>query len=424
MPCNRRGKWLILQQSRDGAGVTGLSDWSVAESVDAGRTPAVTAETKDGPVFFLQFDYGKRHRLPVYRYERADRPGDGRDALLAPGHRRPPLSDLASRIEYVVLDSTPSEALVGEVYMLLPSQTGFYITEKNFGAANSGVKYFDRTGQYVSERGRIGHGPGEYPSVSYLTVDYPRDVVYISGTGVVAYDRENRMVARNDSIRSAQIAYYDHALHVLKYPSTEGGPNGLRSLIDRYTSELALSGGLQVADKGTVRVDVGFQAFNGNGHTLLVKEELSDTVCSVAGDSLQPLYRLDLGPYRFPAERLTFEAMNEWNDYYRVFDLLDGERYLFLFVQNGLMGDRRLLVYDKTRQQCYTPQGSDSREGLFLEGVRFTPRSIYRNQLFGEFDLLDLLDHRESITDPALRTIAAGLSEESNLVLGIVTLGH
>lgn len=106
------------------------------------------------------------------------------------------------------------------------------------------------------------------------------------------------MVARNDSIRSAQIAYYDHALHVLKYPSTEGGPNGLRSLIDRYTSELALSGGLQVADKETVHVGVCFQTFDGSSHPLLVIEELSDTVCVVAGDSLQPLHRLDLSPYR------------------------------------------------------------------------------------------------------------------------------
>ena len=45
-------------------------------------------------------------------------------------------------------------------------------------------------------------------------------------------------------------------------------------------------------------------------------------------------------------------------------------------------------------------------------------------QLFGEFDLSDQLDHRESMTNPALRPITAGLSEESNLVLGLVTLGH
>ncbi len=60
-----------------------------------------------------------------------------------------------------------------------------------------------------------------------------------------------------------------------------------------------------------MHVGVCFQTFDGSSHPLLVIEELSDTVCVVAGDSLQPLHRLDLSPYRFPAERLTFEAMNE-----------------------------------------------------------------------------------------------------------------
>lgn len=333
------------------------------------------------------------------------------------------LPEFASNIEYITLDAAP-EALVGEIYMLIPSQTGFYITEKNFGSVTSGVKYFDRKGRFVSNKGRIGHGPDEYPSVSYLTVDYAGDEVYVYGTGVMAYNKDGQMVARNDSIRSPQIAYYNGELLVLKYPSLDAGRGGERSLIDKYTADLVYAGDVRVPDKGVSRVDVGFQVLSSNGNELLIKEELSDTVCSFAGDSLRPVYRLNMGRYKFPIEKLTLDAMNDWNKYYRVVNLMDSDGYLFIFLQNGLMGDQMLMVYDKNDGSCYIPKNSDGRKGLFVDGVRFNPRSIYGNQLFGELDLLDLLENKDRITDPALKAIAAKTTEQSNAILGIVHLNN
>lgn len=337
--------------------------------------------------------------------------------------RRVSLSDFAGQpVEYVALDDAP-EALVGEVYMLVPSETGLYVTEKSYGAANSAVRYFDGSGRFVSTRGRIGHGPDEYPGVSYLAVDAENDRAFVYGTGVIAYDRNNVRTARNDSIRSAQMAYRNGELLVFHYPSAEAEADGKRVLFSRYSAaDLTPRGEIRVPDKGRVAVEVGFQVLCDNGSELLFKEELSDTICRLSGDSVRPVGLLDMGRYCFPAEKMTFEAMNEWPDYYRLVDLLAGERYLFLSLQNGLMGERTLLVYDRSDGACYIPKGDDGRQGLFVDGVRFTPRSIRGNRLVGELDLLDLLDRKEQITDPALRAVAAGVTEQSNLVVAILPL--
>ncbi len=196
-----------------------------------------------------------------------------------------------------------------------------------------------------------------------------------------------------------------------------------RVLFSRYSADdLTPRGEIRTQDKGKAAIEVGFQALGDNGDELLFKEEFSDTICRLNGDSVQPVCRLDMGRYRFPAEKMTFEAMNEWPDYYRLVDLLEGERYLFLSLQNGLMGDRMLLVYDKSDGACYIPKGDDGRQGLFVDGVRFTPRSLRRNRLVGELDPLDLLDRKEQITDPALRAVAAGVTERSNLVVAMLPL--
>lgn len=196
-----------------------------------------------------------------------------------------------------------------------------------------------------------------------------------------------------------------------------------RVLFSRYSADdLTSRGEIRGADKGRVAVEVGFQVLCDRGNGLSFKEELSDTVWRFEGDSLRPACRLEMGRYQFPAEKMTFEAMNEWPDYYRLVDLLEGERYLFLSLQNGLMGDRTLLVYDKSDGACYIPKGDDGWQGLFVDGVRFTPRSLRRNRLVGELDLLDLLDRKERITDPALRAVAAGVTERSNLVVAMLPL--
>ncbi len=338
------------------------------------------------------------------------------------------LAEIARDIEFIPLDNSGGEALVGDIYMMAESRNGFYIVDRSYG--NNPVKFYDRAGRFVATKGGIGHGPGEYVGVSYMTVDGERDNVYISSSGsIVAYDAAGRMFARNDSTGSAQTAFFDDRLISLNYPPTAPDADGKFTLVDIRSPGLRREGGIEVDWKGRVDLKIGFQTMSTNGRSLAIKEELSDTVFYYRpGGRLEPAFTMGLGRRAFKSETFDFAMMARWEEFYRVINIYEGERWVVVSLQNGLVGGKesiRTVVVDtgEAPQSGFSAVGGpDNRPGLFLDGLAFTPMYIRDNRLVGVIEAFDIADNAGKLSRPDLKALAAGLNEESNPIIAILTL--
>lgn len=332
------------------------------------------------------------------------------------------LAELAESIEFIPLDAPSPDALVGEIYIMAESKSGFYITDLT-NYPNNAVRFFDRAGRFVAVKGSIGRGPEEYMGVSHMTVDHDGDVVYVSsGAGFVAYDAEGRMVARNDSIRGSQAEFFDNRLIHINYPSGAPDEGERFTLIDIFADDLRPEGKIEVPSKGTVAFPIGFQAMTSNGKDLSIKEELSDTVFYYRnGGRLEPAFTMGMGRYAFPREMFDFALAERWDEFYRVIYIYKGDRQIVAKLQNGLNGDICYAVLGRG-EGGFMAVGEDGEVGLFLDGVRFTPMYVRDNRLVGYFQALDVVDNAAGITNSSLRALAGTLREDSNPVIVVVEL--
>ena len=88
------------------------------------------------------------------------------------------LSDIASSVEYVRLETTDE----GLVHYLMPNM--MHRTSKYFIFGDrKNVMQFTRDGKFVRNIGRQGKGPGEYNYIRQVDVDEKAGKVYVLSTG-------------------------------------------------------------------------------------------------------------------------------------------------------------------------------------------------------------------------------------------------
>ena len=341
------------------------------------------------------------------------------------------LAEIAEKIEFISLDGSSTESLVGNINLMAESKNMFYISE---GGINP-VQIFDKVGKFVSTRGTIGRGPGEFLYISSFATDYARDIVYLKGApSVISYDTDGRAVSRNDSIRGAQTAFFDDELVVLQGYSTKIS-DGRRAILEVFAPDLQHKTDTDVIDKGTLELltigdVVVYPAQNimfGNGNSLFVKETLCDTVFRYEnGRALEPAYRLDAGRYFVPAEAFGQNPAVKWSgDYHEIADVFDGDKRLIVKMWSYLNDSRAItyLVLDKSVPRGgFAATDSNGKPGLLLDGIAFTPAYVRDNLLVGWMQAIDIVDNAEAITDPQLKALAATLKEDSNPVIVVATL--
>jgi hypothetical protein len=336
------------------------------------------------------------------------------------------LDEIAERVEFIALESVQTESLVGNIFALEGSETGFYIHD----GIETPVKYFDKTGKFHSTRGRIGNGPGEFNFLRGIAVDYKSDNVYMRTypSNILMYDSSNRVVVETSSIspHTNKIVSYNDQLIVINYPYVEPDMDGNVTFIDIFSSDLKHQGKIKIPHKATNNFFIrGSQILSNNGKELLVKEPLSDTVFYYREHDLVPAYKLDMGKYFFSQKMWDASMEEQWNNHYLVSQLYEGSRYRIIMVDNGYFGAREALVFDKNEPLYgFMTVGPNGKSGLFVGGVKFTPCYIRDNRLFGYMSALDIVDNAAGITDPKLKEIAATLKEDSNPVMVVAELNR
>jgi hypothetical protein len=357
------------------------------------------------------------------------------------------LGEIAESIEFIPLDDSNKDGLIdGRILGLAESKNGWYVHDGNFRP----IKFFDKTGKYVSTRGSIGRGPTEYVAVNGVVADYETGNTYaMAAREIIAYDADGRMTARKDSISSFAMTWFaDHLIlvnepHLQMHPAWMQAPtpdaNRRTSFLDLYSADLILQGEVKAGAKGTHYITT-FDTVNGlianmkvmgspyilsnNGSNLLVKEGRSDTVFYFRNERLlEPAFRLDLGRYTPPAEAFGSNPGVDWSRYYRIVNMWKGEKMVIVTAQKALELTPKFIVFDgNDPSEGFLVAGSDSKNGLSVNGVAFTPMYVRDNRLVGWMQAFYIVDAAENITDPQLKALAATLKEESNPVIVVAEL--
>jgi hypothetical protein len=355
------------------------------------------------------------------------------------------LAEITESVEFIPLDDSSKEALVGgSIGELQESKNGFYICE----GFMTPVQHFDREGKFVSLIGRIGRGPGETSYILKMAVDYGSGNVYIDGSNrnFVACDAAGRMFARNDSVTNSYDMLFNNGrlISLISIPLRAWDNDAERvPFLDVFSNDLKHeksidgdnfgSGDYHFTDLRSGAFGSGSVPFmTDNGERLLVRQSRNDTVYHYDGGALNPAYFLNLGRYSLPAEGYGIDPSVEMSDkFYSVDKLWEGDRYVVVSADNYRRlpsGERipgRRLVFDRADSSgggFSAVGGPDGGPGLFLDGIRFVAMSVRDNRLVGVMQALEIVDGADRITRPDLKELAASLKEDSNPVIVIATL--
>ncbi len=230
------------------------------------------------------------------------------------------LAEIAETIDFIPLDDTQKEGLVGEITVLNESKNRFFVKDN---ARVSPIKIFDRTGRFLRTEGRYGRGPGEYTNILNFTTDHDTDNLYMAvssgNSSLVVYDPSGRELTRNDSVMVNRMVIHDGSLLLLRgilinAEEMDLPPGGvMRPFLDRYSlpglelettieaPDRGLSGVIRSMPNNGIRVTPGpSTVLASDGGSVLVKEALSDTLKRYRNDALEPAFVLDPGKYAIP----------------------------------------------------------------------------------------------------------------------------
>jgi hypothetical protein len=364
------------------------------------------------------------------------------------------LAEIADKIAFIPLDDSADESLIGNIAGIRESQSRFYIQDRG-----NPVKIFDKTGKFVSTRGIIGRGPNEFLSINYLAVDNGTDNLYLignagSGLCLLAYDAAGKIIDRAEPVNASNMAllvnasnmaFYEDRVILLNPPKFDVDPDaestvGTRvPLLELFSPELQREGTVDVTDKGTggaifiessggnitgIRVNRGSSGIlSDNGKTLTVKEERSDTVFHYRAGALEPAGVLRWGDHAIPPEAFGLNPTHTPSDGYLAQKLLESDGYLFVEAREYVTDATVQLVFERSDPAGgFSAVGPQRQNGLFIDGIGFTPMYIRDNRLVGYMNAIDIVDNADAITNPDLKAIADGITEDSNPVIVVATL--
>ena len=345
------------------------------------------------------------------------------------------LGEIAGKIEFLPLDNSTSESLIGNIRLLAESKTGFYIFDNN----RSPIKVFDPTGKFLHTRGYIGRGPGELVSIMRMAVDWEGDKTYLFEMmgKAVAYDADGQAIGSLDSLSVLSVASFDGKLILMNqvhnvFAPDDVVPDSKCNLLTIYSPDMKLERHVEAPDKGAPRVGRNFFAGGSllinTGNSLRVKEMRCDTVLNYSAGALEAAYILDYGRFTAPDAAFGANPTEPWRDnFHRVNNVMEGNRYLIVESMTNEIAPRdskrNFLIFDRKKPAGgLSTLGPDGGAGLFVGGIAFTPSYIRDNRLVGYMQAIDIVDNAEAITDPQLKALAATLKEDSNPVIVVATL--
>ena len=345
------------------------------------------------------------------------------------------LSDYASEIEYIPLQTLDNALLAGHEYLALSPE--YFIT---FGKE---CIVFNREGEFVRKISNEGKGPGEFMS-AYSSYLYPvNQLIYFPSTAyekINVYSLENELlneiIRPQPSVKVRNIsgdlfAVYRGFLHGNAEWNTmvfNSSGDSVSCIINVYRHE------------GTGRIVFNeehiYYYFNDNLH---LKEAYSDTIYKFNSEGKHiPKYVLDLGILSVPASiKNNSESMRSFfsGEYFGVNGIYESDQYLiFKYIHNNKRNN--LMIYNKKTGKIENFPEDERSGGIKNDldgGPDFIPEHNDNNLFLQKINAFEFIAHVASEefrnSNPKypekkkeLEELAASLDENDNPVLMLVKL--
>jgi hypothetical protein len=359
-----------------------------------------------------------------------------------------PLSQIASDVEYIVLESR-------EDCMIRPV-VRYYFTDSLIFIRNfDHILKFSHNGTFIQRIGTSGRGPGEIdlirnlsflPDKEILVVqkNYQRELIYFSFTG--------------ELIKT--LDYEPHIQYFKIFPdgnflTYESGFNGTEEVMfclmnENWDTLSTVSNYSKwTSIPSTIQIMIGypvFEPFYFSRNSYHIKSMYNDTVYKISSDKIEPEYFINLGKYKLPEElrpeRLGVSQVQKFRDNshnYYFAQIFEASEKIFISAFNNKDSDvPRCLIYNILTKECTLLTDSENNSTGFVNdwdgGIDFWPTGqLNDNQVFMP---ITPLQFKKLVSEEAVKTedikypekkskllkLISSLDETDNPILMVVTL--
>lgn len=200
---------------------------------------------------------------------------------------------------------TNDSSLIYEIYNLVKIDDRLYVHSRNL------LKVFsDADGHYISDVGRLGHGPGEYAQINQIWAEGSNICIHdFDSNCALVYNNKNECITKRqpffDRVHQcypSQIILYPDSSCIIALSTYRGSPEkhtplaSIRSLNNEFKRIIP---GREVLDGGSLNTCLAKDYEN---NRILYWQGLKDTIFEITTDSIRPIYAIDFGQYRFPGQ--------------------------------------------------------------------------------------------------------------------------
>lgn len=265
-------------------------------------------------------------------------------------------SDFAEEIEMIPLEFT-DKSILGEVKKIVLSEDFIFVMEQN---NNEGIYTFDRNGNFLHQIGRRGQGPEEFVDLSDFSINEKDRLLYIfdcHSTKVLTFSFDNKFIKGVSMDYYATNFEYQNGLFYLYREFADFG-------FPRYALVIKDQDGNLVEKYYPMPKDVYSIhecIFRKRESDILFAQDLNDSVFTLSGSKLNPLYyidyknrtmsqkdRMDIKRHARPTIKILSET-KALGGIKNIFDIHDK-----VFIKNINIIAPMLTIYDKKKKEVKT----------------------------------------------------------------------
>jgi hypothetical protein len=371
------------------------------------------------------------------------------DLFSEPGSEITNLSDIASDVEYIPLQ-TSENSLISRIFNV--KTNGDIIIIYHAVNFNSELICFDNTGRFLNKLNKTGRGPGEYLFIGDFDINSEADLLVLTSFGnILVYDIKGNEFIFNKSLNfksdiyssinrinfipgqnNILLSYYSNALEPFRNLMINLNGDTLDTRLNYYKYQI-------IPNEATKRFFTSpyeniIYSYNNSLH---FKDWFSDTVFTIGqSNNIIPYFKLDANGIQFTPDDLAklvspFNSGNSQIPDVEVRFIMEFPRYI---IYNYRYNRETVYeIYDKALNKKIGIEGNAFLKDDISGGINVEPKLSYGNKLYSWVEAITLKNFVSSekfknsvVKDPekkkALETLANSLKETDNPVLIVVTM--
>lgn len=321
------------------------------------------------------------------------------DALSSPRSSINNLSDIATDIEYIPLEST-SASIVGRIINIKIRNNYIYVA-----TADKKIFCFDKSGKYLYNLDKAGNGPEEYLYCSEFDVNESNSILAVMGSKeLILYNQLSNgftFMKRIKLIESPNIfnfvAQNDNIL--LQYSNTYGTNPFSKEVINLKGESLQSWPNymkFQLQEKISVLSRYENTCYNFK-YFMYLKEVGNDTIFKFDGNKLYPVLIIDTKNKRVtPEVRANVKYYADHMYEYFILQKFFGSERFFYYTAAYNKDYNIVWIYDKVKKTMYSVPGKDFFKDDISGGVNFEPKYCYNGTFYSWIDAITFKNYSTS----------------------------